>query len=183
MLARMMWHRLRVACLLIGLGLIMAACGVSARASGVTSPTLTPAPSLTATMTISPMATATSGAIAGCSDPSSNVIHNFENPPGPLPTTISFPRGTLVDNHGLGIQAGSVSYTLCSPTVTPAAITAYMDSALPAAGWLRNSVPACDHAKGYPWYKGNYGMEIDVNANSSLPHVWAIQLCPHVGEG
>lgn len=183
MLARMMWRRFRIVCLLIGLGLITAACGANAQSRGVTTPTLTPAPSLTATVTNSPMATATSGDIAGCSDPSSNVIHTFENPPGPLPTTISLPPGTFVDNHGLGIQAGSVNYALCSPTMTPTAITAFMDSALPAAGWLRNSVSACDHAKGYPWYKGNYGMEIDVNVNSSMPHVWAIQLCPHVGEG
>ncbi|HEX2348818.1 MAG TPA: hypothetical protein VHI51_10340 [Ktedonobacterales bacterium] len=132
-------------------------------------------------MTISP--TATSDAIAECSDPSSNVVYNFENPPGPLPTTIPLPSGTLVDNHGLGIQAGSVNYTLCSPTATPAAITAYMDSALPAAGWLHNSAPACDHAHGYPWYKGNYGIEIDVDMNAALPHLWAIQLCPHVGQG
>ncbi len=177
----MMWRRLWGAGLFVGLGLLTAACGVSAPASGAMSPRQTPAPSPTATMANSP--TATSGALAECSDPSSNVMYNFENPPGPLPTTIPLPSSTLVDNHGQGIQAGSVNYTLCSPTMAPAAITAYMDSALPAAGWLRNSVPACDHAHGYPWYKGNYGMEIDVNMNTSLPHMWAIQLCPHVGEG
>ena len=181
MLARMMWRRLRSASLFIGLGLITASCGVSGPASGATSPRQTFAPSPTATAATSP--TTTSGDLAGCSDPSSNVIYNFENPPGSLPTTIPLPSNTLVDNHGQGIQAGSVNYTLCSPTMAPAAITAYMDSALPAAGWLRNSAPACDHVHGYPWYKGNYGMEIDINLNTSAPHVWAIQLCPHVGEG
>lgn len=179
--ARMMWRRLRSASLFVGLGLITAACGMSAPASGATAPRQAAAPSPTAMMAISP--TATSGALAGCSDPSSNVIYTFENPPGSLPTTIPLPSSTLVDNHGQGIQAGSVSYTLCTPGANPAAITASMDSALPAAGWLRNSVPACDHAHGYPWYKGTYGMEIDVNTNTSMPHVWAIQLCPHVGEG
>jgi hypothetical protein len=181
MLARMMLRRLRGASLLVGLGLITAACGVSAPASGITSPKQSPAPSPTATMAIS--STATSDVLAGCSDPSSNVVYNFENPPGSLPISIPLPSSTLVDNHGQGIQAGSVNYTLCSPTMASAAITAYMDSALPAAGWLQNSVPACDHAHGYPWYKGNYGIEIDVNTNTSMPHIWAIQLCPHVGEG
>lgn len=181
MRARRMWRRLQGAGLFIGLGLITAACGVSAPASGATSLKQPIAPSPTATRAISP--SATSGALAGCSDPSSNVVYNFENPPGPLPTAIPLPSSTLVDNHGLGIQAGSVNYILCSPTMAPAAITAYMQSALPAAGWLQKSAPACDHAHGYPWYKGNYGMEIDVNLDTSAPHVWAIQLCPHVGEG
>lgn len=181
MLASMMRRHIWSVSLLVGLGLITTACGVNARASEATSPTLTLPPSPTAT--ISSTAPASPVAIAGCSDPSSNAIHTFENPPGPLPTTIPLPPGTFVDAHGLGIQAGSANYSFCSPTMTPAAIMAYMDSALPAAGWLRNSVPACDHAQGYPWYKGNYGMEIDVNVTSSLPHLWAIQLCPHVGEG
>jgi hypothetical protein len=43
--------------------------------------------------------------------------------------------GTLVAKLGLGIQAGSVDYSLCTPSTTPAAITTDMDSALPEAGW------------------------------------------------
>lgn len=172
---RMIRCRTWAASLLIGLGLITVACGASTPARGVTS--LTPAPSLTAT--ISPMATA--GAVAGCSAPSMNATYHFENPPGPLPTTIPLPPSTLVDKLAMGIQAGSVNYNLCSPTMTPAAITAFMESALPAAGWMRNSVRACN-ASSYPWYKGKYGMAIVVGVNQSLPHVWALEICPHVGE-
>lgn len=181
MLARMMWRRLGVAGLLVGLGLITAACGVSAPTHAATSPTLIPALSPTATRTISPTATATSVTIVGCSAPSSDTMYHFETPPGPLPTTIPLPPGTLVGNSGLGIQAGSVDYAFCSPTMTPAAIMAFMDSALPAAGWMKNSVSACNMLS-YPWYKGNFGMQIDVNGNSAQPYVWSIQLCPHVGQ-
>lgn len=180
MLARMMRRHIWSVSLLVGLGLIMVACGPSTPSRAVTSPTLTPSPSPTAT--ILPTATAPSVAIAGCSAPSPNTIYHFENPPGPLPTTIPLPPGTLVDTFGLGIQAGSAEYTFCSPTMTPSAITAFMDSTLPAAGWMRNSVPACTHAHGYPWYKGIYGIAIMVGENSAQPHVWAIDMCPHVGQ-
>lgn len=184
MLARMVRGRLWATSLLVvGLGLITVACGseASTPASGVTSPMLTPPRVPTATITIAPMATATATDVAGCIAPTSNPSYHFENPPGPLPTTIPLPPGTLVNNPGLGISAGSVSYLLCTPTMTSAAITAYMESALPAAGWLRNSVAACN-AHSYPWYKGKYGMAIAVDANPSMPHVWALQVCPHVGE-
>lgn len=180
MLARVMRSRIGSEILLIGLCALTLSCGTRAPARAATSPTLTPSPSPSATL--SPTATATAVAIAGCSDPSSNANYHFENPPGPLPTTIPLPPGTLVDNPGQGIQAGSVEYSFCSPTMTPTAITAYMDSALPAAGWLRNSVAACNNGHGYPWYKGKYGMAIAVNGNPSLPSVWTIAMCPHVGE-
>jgi hypothetical protein len=178
MLARMMRSHIWSTSLLVGLSLMTLSCGTSTPAIGATSPTLTPSPPPTAT--ISPTATATSVAIAGCSASSSNYPF-FENPPGPLPTTIPLPPGTLVENIGLGVQAGSVEYNLCSPTTTPTAITAFMDSALPAAGWLRNSVPACNAYHGYPWYKGKYGMAIVVDVNSSMPDLWALEMCPHIG--
>jgi len=185
MLARMMRSPLWSASLLVGLGLIMESCGASTPAIAVTSPTLTPSPSPTAT--ISPTATATSVVNAACYSASSNVTVTFVNPPGPLLTTIPsgtlpLPPGTLVAQPGMGIQAGSVEYTLCTPGATPAAITAFMDSALPAAGWMRNSVPACNAYHGYPWYKGKYGMDIVVDVNSSMPDLWALLICPHVGE-
>lgn len=185
MLARTMRCRLCAASLLVGLGVITAACGPStpnSPARGITSPTLTPSPSPTATITtIAPTATPTAVAIAGCPASTSNYVY-YENPPGPLPTTIPLPSGTFVENIGQGIQAGSAEYSFCTPGATPAAVTAYMNSALPAAGWMRNSVPACDQAHGYPWYKGTYGMAIHVGVNPSLPHVWALEMCPHVGE-
>lgn len=182
MLARMMRRRLWAASLLVGLGLITVACGASTPASGVTSPTLTPAPSPTATITISPTPTATSVAIAACRFGSPNVP--FVNPPGPFLTTIPvpppLPPGTLVAKFGQGIQAGSVQYTLCTPGATPATITVFMDSALPAAGWMRHSVRACN-AGSYDWYKGQYGMDIEVTGFSP-PDVWALDMCPHVGQ-
>ncbi len=176
MLARLMGRHLWSVSLLVGLGLLTVTCVASTPGRGVTSPALTPAPSSTATMTMAPTTRATLISIAGCSAPV------FENPPGPLPTTMPLPSGTLVGARGLGIQAGSVNYTFCTPTMTPAAITAYMDSALPAAGWMKNSIPACDHAHGYPWYKGSYGIEVDVGLNATQPDMWSIQLCPHVGQ-
>lgn len=180
MLARMMKCRLWSASLLVGLGLVTTSCGASTPAHGIMSPTLTPSPSPTAT--ISPTATAPSAAIAGCRFGSPNV--RFVNPPGPLLTTIPFPPplppGTLVAQPGMGIQAGSVQYTLCSPGATPATITAFMESALPAAGWMRHSVRACNAAS-YDWYKGQYGMDIEVDGFSP-PDVWALAMCPHVGQ-
>jgi hypothetical protein len=180
MLARLMRRHIWPVSLLVGLGLITAACGPSTPSRGVTSPTLTPSPSLTAT--ISPTTTATSVAIAGCRFGSPNMP--FVNPPGPLLPTIPvpppLPPGTLIAQSGLGIQAGSVQYTLCTPGATPATITAFMDSALPAAGWTGHSVPACNAAS-YDWYKGQYGMDIEV-AGFSPPDVWALDMCPHVGQ-
>ena len=180
MLARMMRRSIWSVSLLVGLGLITAACGTSTPSRGVTSTTLTPSPSPIAT--ISPTAAATSLAIAGCHFGSPNVP--FVNPPGPLRTTIPvpppLPPGTLVAQFGLGIQAGSVQYTLCTPGATPATITAFMDSALPSAGWTRHSVRACNAAS-YDWYKGHYGMDIEF-AGFSPPDVWALDMCPHVGQ-
>ena len=180
MLARMMRRHIWSVSLLVGLGLITVACGASTPSRGVTFPTLASSPSLTAT--ISPTATAPSVAIAGCRFGSPNVT--FVNPPGPLLTTIPvpppLPPGTFVAQSGMGIQAGSVHYALCTPGATPAAITAFMDSALPAAGWMRHSVQACNAAS-YDWYKGQYGMDIEV-AGFSPPDVWALDMCPHVGQ-
>lgn len=179
MLARMMRRYLWPVSLLVMLGFVMEACGGSAPARGVTSPALTPSPSPTAI--ISPTATATSVAVAGCRFGSPTVT--FVNPPGPLLTTIPtpppLPPGTLV-TRGMGIQAGSVQYILCTPGATPVTIRAFMDSALPAAGWMRHSVRACN-AGSYDWYKGHYGMDIEVTGFSP-PDVWALDMCPHVGQ-
>jgi hypothetical protein len=82
----------------------------------------------------------------------------------------------------MGIQAGSAMYYFCTPGATPAAITAFMDSALPAAGWKRKSARACN-APSYDWYKGIYGMDIVFNLSSPpLPAVWGLDMCPHLGE-
>ena len=175
MLARMMRSHVWASSLLVGLGVITVSCGASTSAIGVALPTPTPAPSPTAT--ISPTATATVG-IVGCSAP--DHITRWEHPPGPLPTTIPLPPGTLVGSIGMASQSGNANYNLCTPRATPAAITAFMDSALPAAGWMRNSVTACN-LPSFPWYKGIYGMEIYVDVNPSLPAVWALVVCPHVG--
>jgi hypothetical protein len=176
MLARMMRSHRWSTSLLCGLGLMTLSCGASTPALGVTSPTLTPSPPPTAT--ISPTATATSVTNAACGP-------DFVNPPGPFLTTIPvpppLPPGTLVAQPGMGIQAGSVAYDLCTPGATPATITAFMDSALPVAGWMRHSIRACN-APSYDWYKGIYGMDIVVGSMFPLPDLWALEMCPHVGE-
>jgi hypothetical protein len=177
MRAHKMRSHLWVASVLVGLGVITVSCGTSTPAIGVASPTLTPSPSPTAT--ISPTATATSAVNPACRFGS--VPMPFSNPPGPLPTTIPLPPGTLVGSIARGINAGSVLYYLCTPGATQAGITAFMDSALPAAGWLRHSVAACN-ALSYDWYKGNYGMDIVFNIVSSVPDVWGFDFCPHVGQ-
>jgi hypothetical protein len=83
----------------------------------------------------------------------------------------------------MGIMASSVQYTLCTPATAPAAITAFMNSALPAVGWMRHSIRACDAAS-YDWYKGQYGMDIVFFDSSSPPDpdLWALDFCPHVGQ-
>jgi hypothetical protein len=161
--------------LLVGQCLLTVACGASTPALAVTSPTLTPAPSPTAT--ISPTATATSVTNAACH--ADSPYDPFVNPPGPLLTTIPFPPGTLVAQRAMGIGAGSALAYLCTPGATPATITAFMDAALPVAGWMRHSVRACNAAS-YDWYKGQYGMDIVFEGFS--PPVWALDFCPHVGE-
>jgi hypothetical protein len=176
MLARGLRRHVWSASLLVGLGVITASCGASAPARGLTPPTLTPAPSPTAT--IAPTPTATTVAIAGCGDP----YPEYESPPGPLPTAIPLSPGTLVATLAQGIQAGSALYHFCTPGTTPAAITAYMVSALPAAGWKRNSVPACTHTQGYPWYKGPYGVDMTDLGAPSASGAWALDICPHVGQ-
>jgi hypothetical protein len=67
--------------------------------------------------------------------------------------------------------------------MTPATITAFMDSALPAAGWMKHSAAACNLGA-YPWYwnKGKYGIVVDDGEIGEPPDMWSIQLCPHVGE-
>src|SRR5258708_12467854 len=171
MLARMMRSHIGCTSLLVGLSLMTLSCGTSTPALGVTSPTPVPSPSPTAT--ISPTATATSVANAACGP-------DFSTPPGPLPTTMPLPPGTLVYKIGLGIMAGSVGYNLCTPATSPAAITAFMDPPLPAPGSLRNSVRACNLPP-HPWYKGKYGAAIFVDVDPSMPDVWFLGSCPHVG--
>jgi hypothetical protein len=169
---RMMRSRLWAASLLVGLGLLTVSCGASTPAHAVPSATLTPLPSPTAT--IAPTATTTSAAAAGCNTSSSSSTH-FENPPGPLPTALPIPPGTLVPNQSLGINGVSAAFYFCTPGATPAAITAYMDAALPAAGWTSTSPQCSAHFPPGLWYKGNYGIEIVV-AGFSPPDKWAVDL-------
>jgi hypothetical protein len=132
--------------------------------------TPTPYPTTTATPLIgTPNAMATAAASAGCSTPSPYLY--FEKPPGPLQTTIPFPPGTLVQNTGMGINGISAMYYFCTLGATRAGITAYLESALPAAGWTRNSAGACNLPSDM-WYKGQYGIEI-VFDGFSLP-MWAL---------
>jgi hypothetical protein len=180
MRVRMMRSHLWVASVLVGLGVMTVSCGASTSAIGGTlstsTPLLTPTPVPSPTATISPTATAT---IAGCSAP--DIITRWENPPGPLPTTIPLPPGTLVGSFGMASQGGNENYNLCTPGATPAGITAFMDSALPAAGWMRHGVPICIGAS-YDWYKGIYGMDIFVDVDPSRPAVWALMICADVGQ-
>jgi hypothetical protein len=182
------------ACLL-GVVLLLSACasqqaGIStaeATPSAVVAPTvpaltptpypisafLTPTTTPNATATSAANATATSAVIAGCSTGGS---FYFESPPGPLPTTIPLPPGTLVQNHGFGISGGSADYPLCTPGATQAAITAYMDAALPAAGWTRTSPPGCN--VNFPpglWYKGHYGIQLVVGGTLP-PDQWGLDV-------
>lgn len=176
---------------LVGLGVLAVACAgapAGTTASGLTSSTATLAPLSSPSPSPSPMAgiaptgvpTPTFVAVAGCTDAAPQV--QFVKPPGPLPTAIPLPPGTYVGNVGQGIQAGSALYTLCSPGRTSAEIMAFMDAALPAAGWLRNSVPACTHGQGYPWYKGKYGLDLGDDGGASSSDIWGMDICPHVGE-
>lgn len=176
MRARLMRSRLWSTGLLIGLCLLTVACGASTPALAVTSPTLPPAPLPTATIAPTATATAVTNAACGHSSP-----FPFVNPPGPLLTTMPFPPGTLVAQRAMGIQAGSALAYLCTPGATPATITAFMDSALPAAGWMRHSVSACNAIQGYDWYKGHFGMDM-VFEGFSPPDLWALDFCLHVGE-
>lgn len=132
---------------------------------------LTPTTTPNATATAAANATATAAAIAGCSTGGS---FYFESPPGPLPTTIPLPPGTLVQNHGFGISGGSADYPFCTPGATQAAITAYMDAALPAAGWTRNSPQSCNVPPGL-WYKGHYGIQLVVGGTVP-PDMWALDI-------
>jgi hypothetical protein len=139
-----------------------------------TVPAFTPTPYPTATTTPligTPNATATAAALAGCSTPYPDLY--FEKPPGPLQTTIPFPPATLVENYGRGINGISAMYYFCTPRATRAGIMAYLESALPAAGWTRNSAGACNLPSDL-WYKGQYGIEIVVDG-FSLP-MWALDM-------
>jgi hypothetical protein len=97
----------------------------------------------------------------------------FESPPGPLPTTMPLPPGTLVETLVMAYNPVGAVYYVCTPGATPAAITAYMESALPAAGWTRNSPQGCNVPPGL-WYKGHYGIQVVVSGFS--PPEWALDI-------
>jgi hypothetical protein len=166
------------ACLL-GVVLLLSACASPQAAEPTptdvafpTYPVVTPYPTSTAfSPATTPNPAATAAALAGCSTGNASY---FEPPPGPLPTTIPLPPGTLVGNFGMGISGGSAAYSLCTPGATPTAITAYMDSALPAAGWTSTSPPGCNVPPGL-WYKGHYGIQVVV-AGFSPPDMWALDI-------
>jgi hypothetical protein len=174
---------------LVGVVLLLGACasqqvGISAADATLTAAaapviTVTVTPYATATVLVpptpTPNATAMAAASLGCRSDSSLY---FENPPGPLPTTVPLPPGTLVQNQTLGISGGSAMYYLCTPGATHAAITAYMDDALPAGGWTTTTPPRLSCISGTvvqgQWYKGHYGIYIDFT-DSSLPG-WAMDI-------
>ena len=84
------------------------------------------------------------------------------------------PPGTLVQNRGMGINGVSAMYYFYTPGATQAGITAYMDSALPAAGWMSNGDGACNLPSDV-WYKGHYGIQIVV-AGFSPSDMWALDI-------
>jgi hypothetical protein len=91
------------------------------------------------------------------------------------------PPGTLVGNFGMGISGGKAAYSLCTPGATPTALTAYMDAALPAAGWTSMSPPGCNVPQGQ-WYKGHYGIQVVVVAGFS-PDMWALDITNYGSSG
>src|SRR5579884_359182 len=169
MIIRNVRSHIEPASLLLGLCLMTLSCGASTPATGTISPTLTPSPSPAAMVSPTATATAVSNTVCG---------PNAVPPPGPLPTTIPLPPGTLVNKHSMGIMAGSVEYPLCTPATTQAAIMAFMESAMPAAGWATTGEKGCTGAP-YQWFKGKYGVRIITPI--TLP-VWYLDICPHIGE-
>lgn len=143
-----------------------------------TYPVVTPYPTVTAIVppTPTPNATTATATAEGCRTPSG--YQYFENPPGPLQTTIPFPPGTLVLNQGMGYAGDGAVYYFCTPGATHASITTYLASALPAAGWTTNSPHCAAHFPPGLWYKGNYAIQIDFY-DSSLPG-WALDIM-HLG--
>jgi hypothetical protein len=168
---------------LLGMVLLLSACASPQAAEATptdvafpTYPVVTPYPTSTAfSPTITPNATAVAAASVGCGTPYPDVY--FEKPPGPLPTTIPLPPGTLVQNFGMGYAGDGAVYYFCTPGAKQAVVTAYMDAALPAAGWTSNNPPGCNFPPGQ-WYKGRYAIQI-VFDGSSLPK-WSIAI-NHIG--
>jgi hypothetical protein len=176
--ARMLRSPLWPASLLVGLCVLTASCGASTPARAVPSPTPTPLPSPTAT--VSPTATAAPLANVDCD--ALNSIP-YVHLPGPLPTTIPVPPGTVVLQYGFSYPGDATYYHFCTPKATHATITAYMDAALPAAGWRRQSIHACN-APSYDWYKGIYGIDLlfSLSDPPDDPQQWALNMCAHVGQ-
>lgn len=158
---------------LIGIMLFTASCGISAPVASTAAPTQTAVPLVTPTADPAPTNTATP-AIAGCPSPAP-----FTTPPGPLPPHVPLPAGTYVETQPMGINAGAVQDTLCTPGTTQAAITQFMNSALPAAGWKTTGGSGCNGAP-YQWFQGTYGMTVQFFAPPPS-NFWALVVCPHIG--
>jgi hypothetical protein len=171
---RMMRSPRWAASLLVGLCVLTASCGVSTPA--VLSPTLTPLPSPTATLS----ATATPIANGECH---SLTPIPYVHLPGPLPTTIPVPAGTVVLQYGMSYPGDATFYYFCTPKATHATITAYMEASLPAAGWRRQSIRGCIN-QSFDWYKGLYAFDIlfSLSDPPDDPQQWQLNLCPHVGQ-
>jgi hypothetical protein len=74
----------------------------------------------------------------------------------------------------MGYGGTSAVYYFCTPRATHASISAYMASALPAAGWTTNSPHCAAHFPPGLWYKGNYAIQLDFY-DASLPG-WALDI-------
>ena len=164
------------ASLFVGLCVLMASCRASTPA--VLSPTLTPLPSPTATL--APTTTATPVANEACHTLNSIPYVLL---PGPLPTTIPVPPGTVVLQHGMSYSGDATIYHLCTPKATHATITAYMEAALPAAGWRRQGIQGCIN-QSFDWYKGIYGFDIwfSLSDPPEDPQQWQLNLCARLGQ-
>ena len=166
----------RYGLLVIGIMLLAVACSTSTPVASQPPPTATVILTDTATPTDVPVSTSTvPPAIPGCPG-------IFTLPPGQgdLPPTIPLPPHTVVAIPQ-GINAGSVMYGLCTPSATQETITQFMNTSLPAAGWITTGIRACNAGpNGYQWYKGVDGISLSFGTQSPSPY-WALVVCPHVG--
>lgn len=147
---------------------LCAGCG-SMPAAGTKSPAL---PSPTATTLVSPQATSTFAPITRCASITA---------PEAMPS-IPLPAHTV--SYRLSAASGAFFYLECSPTdATPASITAFLDSKLPASGWSRWN-PQTDNAGGcgtqansfWQWVKGGVAVGWNMDGVPPWPN-WTLAFC------
>jgi hypothetical protein len=172
------------ACLL-GLVLLLSACAsqqaAAATPAGVASPTVpvvTPFPTATGTVppTIAPNATAIA---AGCG--SGPFLGQSPLPGLPLPAQsfVQILNGITGNEQEIGI---------CTAASTRAAISQFMNTALPAAGWTPydpTKDAGCPSLPGvvFHWVKGEYAITLDFTTGLILPlppHFWGLIYCAGV---